>query len=157
MINPAAAHHLAIQTQPSDTATAGVAFVQQPVIRLEDQFGNLRSADTGTAVTAARNAGTGTLQGSLTVASVNGVVSFTNLSHNVATTITIGFSSAGLAGATSDSIVVSPAAADHLAIQTQPSMTATGGVACAQQPVIRIRSEEGRVGKEGRSREVPDH
>src|SRR5439155_10705039 len=56
-LKPALALYLAIQTQPSMTATAGVAFAQQPVIRIEDQFGNLRSADTGTQVTAARNAG----------------------------------------------------------------------------------------------------
>ncbi len=32
---------LVILTQPSATATAGVAFVQQPLIRIEDQFSNL--------------------------------------------------------------------------------------------------------------------
>src|SRR5205823_13096039 len=62
-----AASSLAIQMQPSATATAGVTFVQQPVLNVLDQFGNLRSTANGvsdsTAVTAARGTGTGTLQG----------------------------------------------------------------------------------------------
>ena len=65
-----AASSLAILTQPSATATAGVAFAQQPVLQVRDQFGNLRSAANGvtnsTVVTAARGSGSGTLQGTLT-------------------------------------------------------------------------------------------
>src|SRR5207248_3157172 len=57
LVNPAAASRLTIFTQPSLTATAGVAFAQQPVIRVEDAFGNLRSADNSTVVTATRSAG----------------------------------------------------------------------------------------------------
>ena len=43
-----------IDTQPSDTATAGVAFATQPVVYVEDQFGNLVTGDNTTQVTAAR-------------------------------------------------------------------------------------------------------
>src|SRR5262249_34290291 len=57
-IGVGAAHHLTIQTQPSSSATAGVSFVQQPVVRIEDHFGNLRSGDNSTAVSVARGAGT---------------------------------------------------------------------------------------------------
>ena len=42
-----AASSLAILTQPSATATAGVAFAQQPVLQVRDQFGNLRSTANG--------------------------------------------------------------------------------------------------------------
>ena len=107
-ISAAAASKLVIQTQPSPTATAGVVFAQQPVIRIEDQFGNLVTSDNTTVVTATRAAGTGTLQGSLTATAVAGVATFTNLQHNVANTIIISFSSGSLTGVTSDSIVVSP-------------------------------------------------
>ena len=59
-----AASSLAILTQPSATATAGVPFAQQPVLQVRDQFGNLRSAANGvtnsTVVTAARGNGSGT-------------------------------------------------------------------------------------------------
>ena len=43
-----AASGLVMQTQPSSTATAGVMFAQQPVIQVQDQFGNLRSTANGT-------------------------------------------------------------------------------------------------------------
>jgi hypothetical protein len=63
-----AANKLIIQTQPSATAIAGVSFAQQPVLQVQDQFGNLRNlasgnADNATVVTASRSAGSGTLQG----------------------------------------------------------------------------------------------
>src|SRR5439155_17605355 len=91
--------------------------------------------------TVARGAGTGTLQGTLTATTVNGVVAFANLAHSVATNITLVFSSGALSSATSSSISIDPAAAHHLAIQTQPSATATAGVAFAQQPVIRLEDQ----------------
>src|SRR5437667_366199 len=94
-VSPAAANRLTIQTQPSAAATAGVALAPQPVVRIEDQFGNLRSSDNSTVVTASRNGGSGVLQGATSLAAVNGVVSFTNLSHNVATTISIDFANSG--------------------------------------------------------------
>src|SRR5262249_11682264 len=45
---PGAANRLAIQTQPSAIAMAGVAFAQQPVIRLQDQFGNFCTNNSST-------------------------------------------------------------------------------------------------------------
>src|SRR5439155_8102802 len=121
-------NRLSIQTQPSSTAVAGVAFAQQPVIRVEDQYGNLRSSDNTTLVTAVRAAGSGTLQGTLTATALNGIATFTNLAHTVATNITIAFTSGSLTSATSSMIAVSPAPASKLTIQTQPSATATAGV-----------------------------
>src|SRR4030095_6512724 len=63
------ASQLVIQTQPSSTATAGVVFAQQPVIRTLDSAGNF-IATNGLIVTAARATGAGTLQGTLTATSV---------------------------------------------------------------------------------------
>src|SRR5262249_2203501 len=87
-----AANNLAILTQPSTTAPAGAPFAQQPVLQVRDQFGNLRSTANGvtdsTVVAAARGNGSGTLQGTTSQTAVNGLVTFTNLSHNVATNIT---------------------------------------------------------------------
>src|SRR5206468_9161790 len=120
-VSAAGASKLTIQRQPSATATAGVVFTQQPILRIEDQFGNLLSTDNSTVVTAARSAGSGLLQGTTSLTAANGLVTFVNLSHNVATNITIQFTSDNLASATSSTIAVSAAAADHLAMQTQPS------------------------------------
>src|SRR5262249_13766005 len=88
-----------VLTQPSSSAVAGVAFGHQPQIRIEDQYGNLRTSDNSTVVTAARNAGSGTLQGTLSATALNGVAIFANLSHKVANTINLTFSSSGLTGA----------------------------------------------------------
>src|SRR5205823_934066 len=96
-------------------------------------------------VTASRATGSGTLQGTTSRTAVNGVVTFTNLSYNIAETITIKFTSAGLTEATSSNVVVNPGAASKLTIQTQPSSTATSGVAFAQQPIIRVEDVLGNL------------
>ena len=110
----------------SSTAVAGAAFAQQPQIRIEDQYGNLRSSDNSTVVTAVRSAGSGTLQGTLTATAVNGIATFANLSHNVANTINLSFSSSGLTNVTSANIVVSPAAFTQLQLLV-PGETAAPG------------------------------
>src|SRR5207247_7010447 len=107
-VNPTAAIKLTIQAQPSPTATAGQVFAQQPVIRVEDSSGNLIATDNGRVITVARSAGTGTLQGTVTATTVNGIATCANLSHNVATTITLNFTASGLTSATSGNIVVGP-------------------------------------------------
>src|SRR5258708_6143901 len=140
-VSAASASRLTIQTQPSAAATAGVAFGQQPVVRIEDGLGNLVSSDNSTAVTASRSAGSGTLQGATTQTAVNGLATFTNLSHTVATNITIQFAGGSLAGATSTTVVVSAGAASNLAIQTPPSAAATAGVASDQQAQVRIEDQ----------------
>src|SRR5207253_3143385 len=103
-VGPAAASRLTMQTPPSGTAPAGVAFAPPPVLRIEDAYGNLRSSDSTTIVSAARGQGSGVLQGTTNLTAVNGIVTFTNLSHNVATNITISFGSGSLAGVTSGGI-----------------------------------------------------
>src|SRR6185503_10622902 len=104
-VNIGAASRLTVLTEPYYAATAGEPFVQQPVIRVEDAAGNLITTDNGRVITAARSAGSGTLQGDVTATTVNGIATFTDLSHTVATTITINFTASGLTAATSGSIV----------------------------------------------------
>jgi hypothetical protein len=139
---PGAASSLVILTQPSSTATAGAPFAQQPVIRLQDQFGNFCTNNSSTVVSVARNAGSGTLQGTLTATPVNGIATFTNLSHNVATNITLAFSALGATGTNSSLIALSPAAADHLVFTTQPGST-TYGSSLSSQPVLQTQDPFG--------------
>src|SRR5207247_10956655 len=141
-VGPAAASRLSLQTQPASTATAGVAFAPQPVVRIEDAFGNLRNSDSTTVVSAARGLGSGVLQGTTNLTAVNGIVTFTNLSHNVATNITILFSSGTLVSATSSSIAITPAAVAQLAFATQPG-NATAGSAFGTQPVLKTQDQFG--------------
>src|SRR5213593_1078193 len=137
-----AAKALAMQTQPGATSTAGALFSPQPAVQVVDQFGNLRNLDNTTVVTAARAAGSGTLQGTLTRTAVFGVASYTNLSMNAAGTITIQFSATNLISVTSDPIVVGPAPADRLVFATQPG-SASAGVPFGIQPVIKTQDRFG--------------
>ncbi|MGZ5567949.1 MAG: beta strand repeat-containing protein, partial [Limisphaerales bacterium] len=149
-VNHASASALALQQQPSSSATAGVAFAQQPIVRIEDGFGNLVDDDNSTIVTAARNAGSGTLQGTLTATVSGGTATFANLAHNVAGNITISFSSGALTSATSSSISISPAAADHLVFTTQPA-SATAGAAFGGQPSLIAQDQFGNASTVGLS------
>ncbi len=130
---------LQVHTQPSATATAGVALTQQPVIWVVDAAGNQVTTDNSTVVTAARLAGNGTLQGTLTATAVNGAATFANLSHNVASTISILFSSGSLVPDTSSSIVVSPAAAAQLVFVQQPTGATAGAVIT---PAVTVKLED---------------
>src|SRR5262249_53769391 len=134
-----------LQTQPSASATAGVSFVPQPVVRIEDAYGNLVSSDNSSVVTASRGLGTALLQGSTSRTAANGLATFTNLSYNLAETITLNFASGSLTGTTSSNVVVTAAAANRLSIQTQPSTSATAGVAFGQQPVVRVEDQFGNL------------
>jgi hypothetical protein len=97
---------LILLTQPSTTATAGVPFAQQPLIRVEDAAGNLVATDNGRVITVARSMGTAALQGSLTATTVNGLATFANLSYNLAETITLNFTAAGLTNVISGNVAV---------------------------------------------------
>ena len=135
-VTPNVATKLVIATQPSQTATAGVAFATQPVVYEEDQYGNLEASDSTTIVTAYLGSGAGPLQGTVTATLADGVATFTNLSDDTAETITLQFTGAGLTSLASVPIVVSPAAASELVIHSQPSSSATVHQAFATQPVI---------------------
>ncbi len=140
-IVPASASKLTIATGPSATATAGVVFAQQPIVRIEDSFGNLVTSDSTTVVTAARLAGSGTLQGTLSKTAIGGIATFTNLSHTVATTISIRVTSSPvLTPDTSINIVVSPAAASKLLFVQQPT-TAVAGATISPSISVRLRDQ----------------
>ena len=137
-----------MQTQPSSSATAG-AFAEQPVIQVQDQFGNARNSangtpDNSTVVTASRSAGSGTLQGTTILTAADGAVTFTNLSHNVANTITILFGSGGLTSATSSWITINPAPVAQVAVTTQPG-GGTAGSIFGTQPVIKTQDQFGNL------------
>jgi methionine-rich copper-binding protein CopC len=146
-VSPAAASQLVITQQASATATAGIAFTTQPVVAEEDAFGNIITSDSTHTVTAARDGvGSASLQGTTTVTLSGGVATFSGLSYNKAETMDIAFSTnAGSFTATSNNIVVSPAAASQLVITQQASGTATAGVAFTTQPVVAEEDAFGNI------------
>jgi hypothetical protein len=118
-VSPAAASLLVLHTQPSSSATAGVAFTTQPVVYEEDHYGNLETSDSHTVVSASLAAGSGPLQGTTTATASGGIATFANLADNTVETISLEFISDHLSKA-SDSIVVTAAPATHLVVATQP-------------------------------------
>jgi hypothetical protein len=121
-----AAASVVMVTQPAG-ASNGSDFGTQPVLQVVDQYGNAVSG-AGVSVTAAITSGSGTLGGTTTVISdANGVITFTNLSiTGTSGSFTLGFSSAGLTGASSSSFSVATGSASKLAFTAQPSNAAAG-------------------------------
>ncbi|HEX2188412.1 MAG TPA: invasin domain 3-containing protein [Longimicrobiaceae bacterium] len=139
-----AATQLAVATQPSDTVQSGIAFPQQPTVQLRDQYGNAVT-QAGVAVTADIASGGGALGGNATVSTNgSGQAVFTDLA--ITGTVgdrTLGFSSGGLTGATSNPVSVVAGTPTQLIIATQPSTTAQSGTPFPQQPVVQLRDAAG--------------
>jgi autotransporter-associated beta strand protein len=80
-VTPAAADHLVFLQQPTDTA-AGQTITPAVMVAVVDQFGNVVTGDNSDTVTLTigNNPSGGTLSGTLTVAVVNGIAAFSDLS-----------------------------------------------------------------------------
>jgi hypothetical protein len=107
VVSTGAAQGLQRVTRP-DGATMGTPFVRQPVYRIVDNYGNLKSADNSTVVTAAINGCTGCMAGETATAS-NGVVTFSNLRIVGGNSgfILFSVSAPGLANSYTDSVLLS--------------------------------------------------
>src|SRR5207253_913498 len=122
-ITPGAANKLTFGVQPSD-ATAGVAISPAVTVRIEDVFGNLTASTANVVMAIGTNPGGGTLSGTLTVAAVGGVATFSDLSINKSGTgYTLAATTAGLTGATSSAFNITAAAPNKLNFGVQPSNT----------------------------------
>src|SRR2546428_302840 len=107
-VGPAA--KLVFTAQPS-TAVAGAAITPAVQVTVQDAQGNtVTTATTSITVAIGTNPASGTLSGTTTVAAVNGVATFANLSiNNPGTGYTLTASATGLTGATSSAFnVVAP-------------------------------------------------
>ena len=99
------AKKVTLTTQPSG-AIAGEPFTTQPAGKLVDGSGVL-SRTSGTTITASKASGTGTLSGTLTQDTVDGLFAFTDLEMDTITAaVTLGFAAPGLTSATSNSFNV---------------------------------------------------
>src|SRR4029079_1272748 len=146
---PGAATQLVFTTQPA-SATAGSAFGQQPVVKVEDANGNVVTSgpDAGVAVSMSLASGGGSLQGTTTVTASGGIATFANLridtsgAHTISASTTL--SIPGAVNRTSNSFTVAPGTATQLVFTTQPG-AATAGSPFAQQPVVKIEDAYGNV------------
>jgi len=73
-----AASQLVFTTQPSASTVAGMAFATQPVVQIEDQYGNVvtSGADATVSVALTLTTGAGTLSGTTSMNAANGVADF---------------------------------------------------------------------------------
>jgi hypothetical protein len=136
------ATQLNVVTEPSG-AESGVPFTTQPVVELLDQF-NTRVTNTSTAVTASIASGPGTLLGTTTVTSNNGLASFSNLKIAGASSGTVlRFAATGLSDELSQPIAVTQVVRSMVAT-TAPGGAASGAL-LAPQPTIELRDAAGLI------------
>jgi fibronectin type 3 domain-containing protein len=112
-------------TQPTST-TAGLTLAPAVQVAVEDQFGHVVSTDTSSVTLAlGANPGASTLSGTLTVAAVNGVATFSSLSLNQGGTgYTLTAADGSLTTATSSTFNIAQAVVDHLALTVPANATA---------------------------------
>jgi len=132
-----------ITTEPSG-AVNGVALTTQPVIRVTDASGNTVTNST-VSVVASVASGSGTLNGTTTVAAVGGVSAFTNLVlSGTPGNFTLRFTPTSLTAATSSSFLLSVGAASKAMITIHPAGAFTG-TAFSTQPVVKITDAGGNT------------
>jgi hypothetical protein len=103
------ATQLVIHTQPAITsAIAGVAFTDQPVIHISDQWGNLVDTDGASPmVSVTGETGNGELMGTLTATATEGIASFSELYCILAETgVSLRFSATGVSDVVSQEFEV---------------------------------------------------
>ena len=134
-INAGAPAKLAITNQPTAPASNGSVLATQPIIAIQDQYGNVTTSTAN--VVASVGAGTWTLGGTATVAGVNGTSTFSGLTATSAAAVTgatITFSSGSLTPVTSSAfnipappVVTSTVNASDLGLNTNSVVTVNSG------------------------------
>jgi hypothetical protein len=134
-VSPSTPVRLAFSRQPVET-TAGVAMA--PVeVAVQDEFGNTTPSTASITVALGTNPGGGTLGGTLTLDTVEGVASFTTLTLDKSGSgYTLVATTAALESATSAPFAIVPAAPVRLVFSTQPSDTTAGVVF---SPALQVR------------------
>jgi hypothetical protein len=139
-IVPAAPVALLVQTQPSTTASAGVAFATQPVVSIIDAFSNVVTSATDPIVASetANGSVSQTPGNAVQVSAVSGTATFSGLYFTNTGISTLTFASGALPTVNSGNINVGPGAAALISVQQQPSSTAEVGVVFVTQPIIVV-------------------
>ncbi len=152
-ITNSTATQLVFTRQPSSTTVAGVTFATQPIITIEDTYGNTitSGSDATAVVTLNLSTGTGTLAGTLTMSAIAGVADFSGKGLNINFT---GNDKVLTASATLNSISrnitssafsITNSTPTQLVFTRQPSSTTVAGVAFATQPIVTIKDVYGNV------------
>ncbi len=136
------ADQLAFTTSPGNSP-AGATFPTQPVVKAVDAFGNVDTTFTGVVTIAISvNPGGGVLAGTTSVAAVNGVAAFANLSIDK---VGVGYELTATTTALSDAASAAfNITANQLRFTTSPS-DSTAGVPFPTQPVVQATDSFGNV------------
>ena len=116
--------HLAFAQQPTNT-TAGATITPAVTVDVLDAQGRLLSSNNSNVTL--QLVGNGTLNGTLTVAAVNGVATFSDLSINQAGSYDLDASDSTFADAISNSFNINPTTANKLVYIQQPTTAVAGG------------------------------
>ncbi len=142
-LEAAPAARLAMVTQPSGIAQAGVVFPTQPAVRVTDGFGN-SVADAGLTVTAEIASGpAGALEGGTAVITdLDGVAAFADVAiGGPVGTYTLRFVSDGLESVTSDAIELGPGPAATITMLAGDGQTATAGTSVEIPPAVLVTDQ----------------
>ena len=134
------ASKLVFSVPPSNVA-AGASITPAVTVTIEDASGNTVTTATNTVTIAiGTNPASGTLGGTLAVAAVNGVATFSNLNiNNAGTGYSLTASATGLSGATSTAFNVTAGTASKLVFSVQPSNAAAGA---SITPAVTVTIED---------------
>ncbi len=136
-VSAAAVSKLGFTQQPTNVQPGGT-ISPAVTVSVEDAFGNVISGNTSN-VTIALASGPGSLSGTLTVAAVNGVATFSDLSVNATGSYSLKATDGSLTSATSAGFTVGTAIASMLAFVQQPS---NGTAGAAESPSITVEVED---------------
>ena len=118
-------------------------FATQPVVSVQDTFGNTVTANTGVVTLTIPVGSTLTCTGNA-VAAVAGSASFAACNIDHAGTYTVTATGPGLTSATSSPVNITMGAAAKLAFTTQPG-NATGGLSLTPAPVVTVQDAGGNT------------
>ncbi|NCO90852.1 MAG: M6 family metalloprotease domain-containing protein, partial [Armatimonadetes bacterium] len=136
---------LSFTVQPPASTAAGATLAPALKVAILDINGYVVTSATGQ-VSLALSQGTGTLSGTNTVAAVNGVATFSDLSLDlVGANKQLTASSGVLTQALSDTFAIEPGAATHLSFTVQPPVSAAAGVALTPALQVSVLDAQGNV------------
>ena len=137
------ATQIVFTTQPGGATAINSNFTPQPVVKAEDTNGNVATTYT-TAVTMAKNAGTGNLVGCTSSSTVAGVASFSGCQWSQTGSGDSIKATSGSFTAISKAFDIT-GSANAIAFTTEPSASAAAGVAFGTQPAVSVEDSSGRV------------
>jgi hypothetical protein len=138
------ATHLVV-AQQATTAMAGAVITPAIKVAIETSSGAVVTTDTSNVTLTIASGPVGaTVGGTVSLAAVKGIATFSNLKLNIAGIYTLKASDGALAVATSKTITVVAAAAAKLAIGEQPS-TGTAGKALSRTLTVKVEDAFGNV------------